>query len=102
LPEIEKLSVRLQALAEQSERNQGIDWYWKILQGVERYEFRKLDCLQIVLWNLGTVMKAFYPYAPEVVMEDLCGLFKDIRLVADSTGNSLMNRFEIRWHWTKQ
>ena len=43
------------------------------MQGVERYEFRKLNCPQILLRNLGEKMKVCYPYASGIVTENPCG-----------------------------
>ena len=72
LPEGEKLCVVLEILAGQPGTGNGLDWHWQVRKSVDRYEFRKLNCPQLSLRNLGTTMKVFYPYASGVVRENPC------------------------------
>ena len=72
LPEGEKMCVVLKTCPDH-EPSYGINWHWQVLQNVDRYELRKLNCPQIALRDLGTTMKAFYPYASGIVTENPCG-----------------------------
>jgi len=72
LPEAKGLSVALLI----SPTQPGL-WGWRVLQSVDRYEFRKLNYPQISLRNFGPTMKACYPHASGVVAENPVG--KDLR-----------------------
>ena len=76
LPDGQELRVALRI-----EEHPGISWNWRVVRCAERYEFRKLTCPQITVRNFGPTMKAFYPYASGIVMENPVGK-------------------ELRWRWT--
>ena len=68
LPEGTALRIVLRA-----EGHPGVTWHWHVLQGAERYEFRKLNCPQIALRNLGPAMNVVYPHASGVVTKNPVG-----------------------------